>query len=319
MEKTLEDWKQYKLSVPTYGAILLSEDSKNVLLVQSFWAKSSWGFPKGKINENEKPVNCAIREVYEETGFDTSKLIDPDEYIELIINYQYTRLYIVKGVPITTVFVPRTRNEIRCCEWFPIDLLPTSKHDNVIKDNLSMTGNSFFMILPFIKCLRSKLQKNSRHNNRKSLGIINSPVLAPGVKGKVNGGGNNYDQNKSGLNNSNNSITNNRRTRHKSMGDIEQRAKPTNNGTNTFFTNNYNYQQKSTQIFDDGNAISRSTKAVFTTIEETQSNYKKQVSNVTKRKLFGTPKQDIANEPELQLDKITTWLNFSLDFNKFLN
>uniref|UniRef100_A0A182YAY5 m7GpppN-mRNA hydrolase n=2 Tax=Anopheles stephensi TaxID=30069 RepID=A0A182YAY5_ANOST len=158
VDGVLEDWKQYKLTVPTYGAILLSEDLKHVLLVQSFWAKSSWGFPKGKINENEEPVNCAIREVYEETGYDIRKLIRPTEYIDVIINYQFTRLYLVPGVPLTTVFVPKTRNEIKCCEWFPVEVLPVTKHDNIVKDNHSLSGNSFFMILPFVKRLKKWLE-----------------------------------------------------------------------------------------------------------------------------------------------------------------
>lgn len=33
------------------------------LLAQGFWTKSSWGFPKGKVDEGEQPVECAIREV----------------------------------------------------------------------------------------------------------------------------------------------------------------------------------------------------------------------------------------------------------------
>lgn len=63
LDDILQDWKQYKSSVPTYGAILMTSDLKHVLLVQSYWAKSSWGFPKGKVNENEDPLKCAIREV----------------------------------------------------------------------------------------------------------------------------------------------------------------------------------------------------------------------------------------------------------------
>lgn len=57
------------MSVPTYGAILMTADLKHVLLVQSYWAKSSWGFPKGKVNENEDPLHCAIREVRHKTTF----------------------------------------------------------------------------------------------------------------------------------------------------------------------------------------------------------------------------------------------------------
>lgn len=59
----LKEWREYKRSVPTYGAILLNEDMTQVLLVQSYWTKTSWGFPKGKVNQDEDPLNCAVREV----------------------------------------------------------------------------------------------------------------------------------------------------------------------------------------------------------------------------------------------------------------
>lgn len=97
--------------------ILLTPDLKHVLLVQSFFAKNSWGFPKGKINEDEDPAHCAAREVFEETGFNCEKLINPNEYLEFTLNYQYIRLYIVFNVPNDTKFVPRTRNEVMA---FPI-------------------------------------------------------------------------------------------------------------------------------------------------------------------------------------------------------
>uniref|UniRef100_A0A182WDN1 m7GpppN-mRNA hydrolase n=1 Tax=Anopheles minimus TaxID=112268 RepID=A0A182WDN1_9DIPT len=219
VDGVLEDWKQYKLSVPTYGAILLSEDMKHVLLVQSFWAKSSWGFPKGKINENEEPVNCAIREVYEETGYDIRKLIVPTEYIDVIINYQYTRLYLVPGVPLTTVFMPKTRNEIKCCEWFPVDVLPVTKHDNIVKDNHNLSGNSFFMILPFVKRLKKWLE--TYHTGKGGKGAIgkgsaknvqasNSPVFGRESAGKQKMG--NHPQTQQGQK---------QRQRHKSMGELE--------------------------------------------------------------------------------------------------
>ncbi|XP_053677220.1 m7GpppN-mRNA hydrolase [Anopheles nili] len=233
VDNVLENWKQYKVTVPTCGAILLSEDLKHVLLVQSFWAKSSWGFPKGKINENEEPMKCAIREVYEETGYDIGKLIVPTEYIELVINYQFTRLYLVSGVPLTTVFEPKTRNEIKCCEWFPVDSLPVSKHDSVVKDNQNLTGNSFFMILPFVKRLKKWLetyQKGKPTNKGKGATNVqasNSPVFGRESAGKqkiffennlVAAGG-------SGSKNANNNVhqqqAQKQRQRHKSMGELE--------------------------------------------------------------------------------------------------
>lgn len=36
-----------------------------MLLVQGYLAKSGWGFPKGKVNKEEAPHDCAAREVSE--------------------------------------------------------------------------------------------------------------------------------------------------------------------------------------------------------------------------------------------------------------
>ncbi len=61
VEEIVEEWRHYKMTVPTYGAIILSEDLSMVLLVQSYYNRNSWGFPKGKVNEEEPPYTCAIR------------------------------------------------------------------------------------------------------------------------------------------------------------------------------------------------------------------------------------------------------------------
>lgn len=129
---------------------------KQCLLVQSFFAKNSWSFPKGKVNENEDPLKCAIREVYEETGFDCGHLVNANDFIEgQTSNYQYTRLYIVKNVPIDTKFCPRTRNEIKDCSWFSVDLLPTNRNDEgYMRLDRKIRANSFYMILPFISKLK---------------------------------------------------------------------------------------------------------------------------------------------------------------------
>lgn len=75
LDKVIDDWRMYKSSVPTYGAIVLNEDYTKVLLVQSYFAKSSWGFPKGKVNELESPSNCAVREVSRFHDLDNSILV----------------------------------------------------------------------------------------------------------------------------------------------------------------------------------------------------------------------------------------------------
>lgn len=159
------------MSVPTYGAILLTPDMKHCLLVQSFFAKNSWSFPKGKVNENEEPDKCAVREVYEETGFDCGQLINPNAFVEgQTSNFQYTRLYIVKNVPMETKFCPRTRNEIKDCSWFTIDLLPTNRNDDgYLRADKKIRANSFYMILPFISKLKHWIT-NERSGNAMSHG-----------------------------------------------------------------------------------------------------------------------------------------------------
>lgn len=60
----------------------MDDSLEQILLVQGYWSKGSWGFPKGKINENEKPHKCAAREVQEETGFDCSHMINKKVFLE---------------------------------------------------------------------------------------------------------------------------------------------------------------------------------------------------------------------------------------------
>ncbi|XP_066258092.1 m7GpppN-mRNA hydrolase [Euwallacea similis] len=171
------EWREYKQNVPTYGAIILSEGLTHVLLVQSYWAKASWGFPKGKVNEDEDPAHCAIREVYEETGFDITAYLNQDEYFESVINDQLARLYIIKNVPKSTEFKPRTRCEIKACSWFAISDLPNNKKDSTPKVKMGVSSNSFFMVLPFIKRIKNICSGQSsatRRNRQKSTSDVDT-------------------------------------------------------------------------------------------------------------------------------------------------
>ncbi|XP_040829213.1 m7GpppN-mRNA hydrolase isoform X2 [Ochotona curzoniae] len=159
VEEVLDEWKEYKMGVPTYGAIILDETLENVLLVQGYLAKSGWGFPKGKVNKEEAPHDCAAREVFEETGFDIKDYICKDDYIELRINDQLARLYIIPGIPKDTKFNPKTRREIRNIEWFSIEKLPCHRNDMTPKSKLGLAPNKFFMAIPFIRPLRDWLAR----------------------------------------------------------------------------------------------------------------------------------------------------------------
>lgn len=152
VDDILSNWRLFKHAVPTNGAIILDPSRKNVLLVQGFWSKASWGFPKGKVNENESEASCARREVLEETGFDIEEAgMRDDQYLQIQMQEQTIRLYIVDGVPLRTKFEPRTRKEIKEVRWFPIDDLPVHRKDHRSKHRLGFSPNSFFMVIPFVK------------------------------------------------------------------------------------------------------------------------------------------------------------------------
>ncbi|XP_073533375.1 m7GpppN-mRNA hydrolase [Phyllobates terribilis] len=174
VQRVLDEWKEYKMGVPTYGAIILDETLENVLLVQGYLAKSGWGFPKGKVNKEEAPHDCAAREVLEETGFDIKDRICNNDYIELRINDQLARLYIIPGVSKDTKFNPKTRREIRNIEWFPIEKLPCHKNDMTPKSKLGLAPNKFFMVIPFIRPLRDWLQRRLGDSSDSDNGLLSA-------------------------------------------------------------------------------------------------------------------------------------------------
>lgn len=57
-----------------------------------------YSFPKGKINQNETGQQGAIREVWEEIGFDITKLISENNFIEYNKNNKKKKMYIVLGI-----------------------------------------------------------------------------------------------------------------------------------------------------------------------------------------------------------------------------
>jgi hypothetical protein len=62
-DKAYTDFMTYRLRVPVCGAIILNSTMDKCLLVKGWSSKAGWGFPKGKINQNEENDNCAVREV----------------------------------------------------------------------------------------------------------------------------------------------------------------------------------------------------------------------------------------------------------------
>ncbi|KAJ6604641.1 Dcp2, box A domain-containing protein, partial [Mycena vulgaris] len=147
-EQAFNTFMQYKTRVPVCGAIMLNDTWEKCVLVKGWKSSSGWGFPKGKINEDEPAHSCAIREVLEETGYNLASQINKSDVIEMSIKEQKISLYIVPGVPEDYPFKTKTRKEISKIEWFKLTDLPTWKRNKA-------APGKFYLISPFIGALKA--------------------------------------------------------------------------------------------------------------------------------------------------------------------
>lgn len=158
----------YKTRVPVRGAILLNADMDEVVLVKGWKKGANWSFPRGKINKDEKDLDCAIREVYEETGFDVreANLIEDEaavKHIEITMREQHMRLYVFRGVSRETHFEPRTRKEISRIEWYKLSELPTLNKKKQLDEGLAVANaNKFYMVAPFLHPLKKWIAQQKR-------------------------------------------------------------------------------------------------------------------------------------------------------------
>lgn len=73
-----KDKSKYELNKFNFEKI-----AKDLLKDNRGWDDCEWGFPKGKIENNEESLQCALRELEEETGICTDKIkIYPETYSE---------------------------------------------------------------------------------------------------------------------------------------------------------------------------------------------------------------------------------------------
>ncbi len=123
---------------------------------------ASYSFPKGKINRDESQDSCAVREVYEETGFNVSPFLRPKEYVERTMRDQKVRLYIVHGIAEDTVFETKTRKEIGEIKWFPLQDLP-----GWTKQSVKNSKGRFYLVTPFMGSLKKWIEKYRKRNKKK--------------------------------------------------------------------------------------------------------------------------------------------------------
>jgi mRNA-decapping enzyme subunit 2 len=124
-------FKEYSNQIPRYGVILLNRTATHVLLIAGMNSKT-FGFPKGKVNIGEAGIDCAAREAYEETGYNSRHLLTEAASItHASPDGGFSKLYIAVGVPDDSsfIFAPITRKEVGGIAW--VEMATIQNHEGL--------------------------------------------------------------------------------------------------------------------------------------------------------------------------------------------
>jgi mRNA-decapping enzyme subunit 2 len=182
-----EQFLAYKTRVPVRGAIMLNQDMTHAVLVKGWKKTAKWSFPRGKINKEESDLDCAVREVWEETGYDLNEanLVLPEKDMKAItvtMREQSMMLYVFRGVPMDTYFEPRTRKEISKIDWYKLTDLPTVRRKNQAQPQAAgqdgIKDSNFYMVAPFLGQLRSWIKLQHKLDRQRVRSSAHLPTSA---------------------------------------------------------------------------------------------------------------------------------------------
>lgn len=109
------------------GVFIYDPIVNKILLIQS--NNNLWGPPKGTLNYNETIKECAIREVYEETGI----IIAPEKFTKAI-NIQNKATYFYMETQVCKVEIPQNieNNDATGISWININCLKDCIENNTL-------------------------------------------------------------------------------------------------------------------------------------------------------------------------------------------
>ena len=114
-------WQKTRNSMKRCLSILIDNDRENILVIRGRFSKL-WNFPGGKMDiKDTNSQECAMREAYEEVGYNTSGKIDETLTFEINYGFMIAEYFVVPDVSINTYFVPLEMNEIGEIQWISLD------------------------------------------------------------------------------------------------------------------------------------------------------------------------------------------------------
>ncbi|WP_297845690.1 NUDIX domain-containing protein [Pseudomonas sp.] len=104
--------------------------------------KAKWNLPGGRVEQNETPLQAALREMAEETGMTLGQLFYISEYEESnVIHYLFET---AQSVPQE----PQPCNEIADCRWFTVSELGKRNVSGAVKALLKHWASEMAVRLP---------------------------------------------------------------------------------------------------------------------------------------------------------------------------
>jgi ADP-ribose pyrophosphatase YjhB (NUDIX family) len=116
----------------TVGSMVIWTERDRVLLVRSRYGERAWGFPGGVMKRHEDPVDCALRELREETGISA---ITPDDLALVGTHTQKTTRHVDHVYRLQRAHDPRSDGEVADqfeiaeVKWWPTDALPVLRRE----------------------------------------------------------------------------------------------------------------------------------------------------------------------------------------------
>ncbi|WPK27587.1 hypothetical protein PUMCH_004980 [Australozyma saopauloensis] len=153
--EALSQFGKYKSTIPVRGIALMNRDLTKLVLVRGP-DSGTWSFPRGKISKDESDIECAIREVREETSFDARDYVNESDVLERTIGGKNFRIYLARNVPEDFNFEPLVRNEIADIKWFNVKQLRKSVRTN---------HNKFYVINAMMEPLYGWINKQKGAND----------------------------------------------------------------------------------------------------------------------------------------------------------